>query len=327
MTPETIAHYRITALIGSGGMGEVYRARDTKLGRDVAIKILPAAFASDPNRMARFEREARVLASLNHPNIAHIYGVEDRPCGLKLVDKKSFVASSSFLPQIALWGCTHPAARHRPPQSGGNLMKFLTQLSTVALSVGIFAGLSVPNAYAGCGDTTALRGPFEFQQLQLDTRYAASAELLEQQAQSAGVQASIVGMWSVQLLAKGNSTHNPPIQDGAVLDFGYTQWHIDGTEITNSVVRAPATGDFCLGTWRRTGPNTYQLTHFASNYDAVGNLNGKVIVQEQVTVSPAGTKYTGTFTIDVYDPKTGTKVDHVVGDITATRLTVDSTTP
>ena len=61
MTPETIGHYRITALIGSGGMGEVYRARDTKLGRDVAIKILPPAFASDANRMARFEREARVL--------------------------------------------------------------------------------------------------------------------------------------------------------------------------------------------------------------------------------------------------------------------------
>ena len=207
-------------------------------------------------------------------------------------------------------------------------MKFLTQLSTVALSVGIFAGLSVPNAYAGCGDTTALRGPFEFQQPQLDTRYAASAELLERQAQSAGVQASIVGMWSVQFVAKGNSTHNPPIPDGAVVDFGYTQWHIDGTEIMNSGGRAPATGNFCLGTWQRTGLNTYQLTHFALSYDAVtGNLNGKVIMQQQVTLSAGGTKYTGTFTIDVYDPKTGTKVDHVAGDIAATRLTIDSTIP
>jgi serine/threonine-protein kinase len=89
MTPETIAHYRITALIGSGGMGEVYRARDTKLGRDVAIKILPPAFASDANRMARFEREARVLASLNHPNIAHIYGVEDRALVMELVEGQS----------------------------------------------------------------------------------------------------------------------------------------------------------------------------------------------------------------------------------------------
>ena len=89
MTPETIAHYRITALIGSGGMGEVYRARDTKLGRDVAIKILPPAFASDASRMARFEREARVLASLNHPNIAHIYGVEERALVMELVEGES----------------------------------------------------------------------------------------------------------------------------------------------------------------------------------------------------------------------------------------------
>ncbi len=69
--------YEIVAPIGAGGMGEVYRARDAKLARDVAIKILPASFASDPDRMARFEREAKVLASLNHPNIAHIYGLED----------------------------------------------------------------------------------------------------------------------------------------------------------------------------------------------------------------------------------------------------------
>jgi len=69
--------YDLASLVGAGGMGEVYRARDTKLGRDVAIKILPAAFAADPDRLARFEREARVLASLNHPHIAQIYGVEE----------------------------------------------------------------------------------------------------------------------------------------------------------------------------------------------------------------------------------------------------------
>src|SRR5262245_58177789 len=67
--------YQILAPIGAGGMGEVYRARDTRLGRDVAIKILPRAFTADASRLARFEREARVLASLNHPHIAAIYGI------------------------------------------------------------------------------------------------------------------------------------------------------------------------------------------------------------------------------------------------------------
>src|SRR6478672_7715549 len=72
-----IGLYEIVAPLGAGGMGEVYRARDTKLHRDVALKILPAAFTSDPDRLARFKREAQVLASLNHPNIGHIYGFED----------------------------------------------------------------------------------------------------------------------------------------------------------------------------------------------------------------------------------------------------------
>ena len=72
-----LAHYRVIEKIGEGGMGEVYRAADTRLGRDVAIKILPEAFTRDPERLGRFEREARVLASLNHPNIATIHGLEE----------------------------------------------------------------------------------------------------------------------------------------------------------------------------------------------------------------------------------------------------------
>src|SRR5215813_11050689 len=90
MSPQqTIAHYRITAKLGEGGMGEVWRATDTKLGREVAIKILPAAFADDTDRLARFQREAQVLASLNHPNIAHIYGVEERALVMELVEGES----------------------------------------------------------------------------------------------------------------------------------------------------------------------------------------------------------------------------------------------
>ena len=76
MIGQTLSHYRVTAALGAGGMGEVYRATDTKLGRDVALKLLPEAFAADPDRLARFEREAKVLASLNHTGIAHVYGFE-----------------------------------------------------------------------------------------------------------------------------------------------------------------------------------------------------------------------------------------------------------
>src|SRR6266571_3705830 len=82
--------YEIVSAIGTGGMGEVYRARDSRLGRQVAIKVLPDVFASDPDRLARFEREAQLLASLNHPNIATIHGLEEsagvRALVMELVD-------------------------------------------------------------------------------------------------------------------------------------------------------------------------------------------------------------------------------------------------
>src|SRR5438105_7224834 len=77
--------YEILSAIGAGGMGEVYRARDTKLGRDVAIKVLPASVTSDPDRLARFTREAQVLAALNHPNIAAIHHVEETADGPAIV--------------------------------------------------------------------------------------------------------------------------------------------------------------------------------------------------------------------------------------------------
>jgi len=78
---STLANYHITAELGAGGMGEVWRAEDTKLGREVALKVLPDEFATNPERMARFEREAKVLASLNHPNIATLYGLESVASG------------------------------------------------------------------------------------------------------------------------------------------------------------------------------------------------------------------------------------------------------
>jgi serine/threonine-protein kinase len=74
-----LGSYEILSPLGAGGMGEVYRARDTKLNRDVALKVLPAAFAADPDRLVRFRREAQLLAALNHPRIAAIYGIEEGP--------------------------------------------------------------------------------------------------------------------------------------------------------------------------------------------------------------------------------------------------------
>src|SRR5215470_15974494 len=84
-TGTRFGHYEILSPLGAGGMGEVYRAHDNKLGRDVALKVLPVAFAANAERLARFRREARVLASLNHPGIAAIYGLEESEGVLALV--------------------------------------------------------------------------------------------------------------------------------------------------------------------------------------------------------------------------------------------------
>src|SRR6185436_12764130 len=99
VTGQRIGHYEIGELIGTGGMGEVYRARDSRLNRDVAIKVLLPGVADDSERLARFNREAQVLASLNHPNIAHIHGIEPGPDGPLLV--LEFVDGPTLADRIA----------------------------------------------------------------------------------------------------------------------------------------------------------------------------------------------------------------------------------
>src|SRR6476620_6461485 len=90
MSPQqNIGHYRITSKLGEGGMGAVYRATDTRLNRDVAIKLLTEALANDADYLARFTREAQVLASLNHPNIATIYGIEQGAIVMELVEGRT----------------------------------------------------------------------------------------------------------------------------------------------------------------------------------------------------------------------------------------------
>ena len=106
MTGESIGGYRLDALLGAGGMGEVYRSHDAKLGRDVAIKILPTAFTRHPDRLARFEREARMLAALNHPNICAIYGFEEANEVRFLV--LELVEGATLAQQLA-----HEASRHQ----------------------------------------------------------------------------------------------------------------------------------------------------------------------------------------------------------------------
>ena len=92
MTRRTISHYEVLDKLGAGGMGEVYRAHDPKLGRDVAIKVLPPELSDDVDYIARLYREAQVLASLNHPNIAAIYGLEHDAIVMELVDGETLAA-------------------------------------------------------------------------------------------------------------------------------------------------------------------------------------------------------------------------------------------
>ena len=122
----------------------------------------------------------------------------------------------------------------------------------------------------------------------------------------------------------GNTTHNPPIPNGAQIDFGYAQFHGDGTEFYNSGGFAPATQNYCLGVWVATGMNEFQVNHFALSYDTTGVYTGIINILETITVSPGGTRYSGTFTINAYDTK-GNQVNHLTGQLTGERVTIDTT--
>jgi len=211
------------------------------------------------------------------------------------------------------------------------MIKTLRFVTHVFPALALAAALA-PIANAGCGDTSQMQGPFVFPQVRGNAQTLVQRAMqASSAAAAAGAEintATTVGMWSIQFISLGNTAHNPPIPDGALIDFGYTQWHSDGTELMNSGGHAPATGNFCMGTWVRSGFFTYVLNHFALSYDATtGNLTGKVDIREQVTLDPSGNEFAGTFTIDVYNPNTGVKLDHLAGTISAVRVTVDQTNP
>jgi hypothetical protein len=177
---------------------------------------------------------------------------------------------------------------------------------------GLFLGLTAlvslvalaPAAWAGCGDSFV-------KQPALWQAPATSGEnpLLTRVDASDG---AIVGMWSVTFSTGGN-----------MIDFGYAQWHSDGTEFFNSGGRAPSTQNYCLGVWARTGPSRFKLNHYALSYDPTGVLNAKVNIKEEVVVDPKGMNYAGPFTIDVYDPHSGALLQHVAGTVTGQRVTVN----
>lgn len=148
---------------------------------------------------------------------------------------------------------------------------------------------------------------------------------------------SIVGFWQFKFISDGTAwgfPPNVPTAKGDTLDAGYTQWHIDGTEITNSAGRAPNTGSFCLGVWQKVGPRQYRLNHFGVAWDPsqgpddpAGNPSGVLIgpsnIKELVTVSPNGQSYSGSFEIEGYD-NANNHIYHASGTVTATRINVNT---
>ena len=184
-------------------------------------------------------------------------------------------------------------------------MKGTLQGWGLTLGMIVFATSLAPTVRGGCGNEIESLRPYQFVQA---TSHSASFRLVSDDDRP-----SIVGMWSVKLTVGGN-----------LIDFGYSVWHSDGTEFLNSGGRAPATQNFCLGVWKQTGPFTYKLNHLALSYDLSGNLNAHVNIRENITLGHDGNTFSGTFTIDVYDPNTGTTLlQHVAGDITGSRVTVN----
>jgi hypothetical protein len=197
---------------------------------------------------------------------------------------------------------------------------FISRTLTAALGVILFGTMLAPYASAQCGYLAGPKvGPSSFQprSWQAPAKSRPGSLLLVSDDRFEGE--GIVGFWKVAFVAEGNDG----IPDGAPIDFGFQQWHSDGTEILNSGARPPATGNFCLGVWKKVGRSRYRLNHFALSSDGNGNLIGPANIREEVVVDRDGDSYSGSFTIDQYD-QSGNKLVHITGRVTGTRITVDT---
>jgi hypothetical protein len=186
-----------------------------------------------------------------------------------------------------------------------------------ALSVLALAAMVAPAAHAGCGLYTPLPHPASWQP-QIASPRLVLAAFDDEAAAPHGP--SIVGTWKEHWISEGSTG----IPDGTEVDAGYASWHSDGTEINVSGMRAPLTGDVCLGVWIKTGPRTYQLNHFGISYDPTGAiLVGPARIQQWLTLDPNGNATSGKFTIDQYD-EAGNLLAHVQGKVIGTRVTIDT---
>ncbi|HEX5237792.1 MAG TPA: hypothetical protein VFW39_04935 [Sphingomicrobium sp.] len=165
-----------------------------------------------------------------------------------------------------------------------------------------FGAMSFASGAMACGET-ALGHPASWQSDQGGGSlfHRADATIL-------GVH-TIVGMWSFRQTVGGQ-----------LADFGFQQWHSDGTEFMNSGTRAPATQNFCLGVWSEPTAGHYHLNHLAISYDSSGVHNANVTITEDVALAATGMSYAGTFSIDVRDPNTNALLQHVAGRVTAQRI-------
>ena len=195
--------------------------------------------------------------------------------------------------------------------------KFLAIPASIAMLA--LATMYAPYAHAGCGQYQPLLKGASWHP-QIDSARLVPAALVVDGDEANTPEPSIVGTWKEHWISEGSQG----IPDGTEVDAGYSQWHSDGTEINISGLRAPLTGDVCLGEWIKTGVRTYQMNHFGIGYDSTGqNLVGPARIQQWLTLGPKGEATSGRFSIDQYD-EDGNLLAHVVGKIIGTRVTMDT---